>query len=69
MVEFGAVHGLLSGRDAQRGVARQGRMAARPIVVRREVGELAFEVTRVPEQHVVEKLSPHRPDEPLHKRV
>ena len=26
MVEFGAVHGLLSGRDAQRGVARQGEL-------------------------------------------
>ena len=69
MVEFRAGLGPLSGGDAQRGVAFEGCVSARPIVVRREVGELAFEVTRVPEQDVVEKLAPRRPDEPLHKRV
>ena len=42
-------------------------MAACRIVIGLEIGELAFEVRRVPEQHVIEKLSPDGPDEPFHK--
>ena len=44
-------------------------MAARRVVVDMEVGQLPFQVTGIPEQHMVEEFSPHRPDEPLHKGV
>jgi hypothetical protein len=36
------------------------------LAVHLEVGKLAFEVTGIPEQYVVEEFSPHRPDQALH---
>jgi len=47
----------------------QGRMAARPVVVGLELGQLPFQVTGIPERDMVEKFSPDRPDEPLDERV
>jgi hypothetical protein len=37
-------------------------VAARRVVVGLEVGKLALKITGIPEQHMVEKFSPHRPD-------
>ena len=42
-------------------------MDARRIVIGLEVGELSLEVTCVPKQHMVEKLSPNCADQPLNK--
>jgi len=47
----------------------QGRMAARCVVVVLELGQLAAQVTGIPEQQVVEKFSPHGSDQPFHKWV
>ena len=44
-------------------------MAARPVVVGLELGQLPFQVTGIPERDMVEKFSPDRPDEPLDERV
>src|SRR5690348_3347077 len=44
-------------------------MAACCIVVRLELGQLPFQVTGIPKQHVVEKLPPHRSDQALHEWV
>jgi hypothetical protein len=40
-------------------------MAACRIVVNLELGKLAFQITGIPEQHLIEKFSPHRPDQTL----
>jgi hypothetical protein len=44
-------------------------VAARRIVVNLELGKLPFQITRIPQQHMVEKFSPHRPDQALDERV
>ena len=38
-------------------------------VVNLELGKLAFQITGIPEQHLVEEFSPHRPDQALYKGV
>ncbi len=68
IVEIGTGDSASDG-DAQRGVAGQRRMDAGRIVIGLEVGELSFEVSWVPEQHMVEKFSPRCTDQPLHKRM
>ena len=55
--------------EGQRRVALQRRVAACRIVVGLEVGKLPFQITGIPEQHMVEKFSPHRPDQALHEWV
>jgi hypothetical protein len=55
--------------EGQRRVALQRRVAARRVVVGLEVGKFAFEITGIPEQHMVEKFSPHRADQALHEWV
>jgi len=37
-------------------------VAAARIVVHLEFGKLPFQITRIPEQHMIEELSPDRPD-------
>ena len=39
------------------------------VVVGPEVGKLPFKITGIPEQHKVEKFSPHGPDQALHEGV
>jgi len=34
-----------------------------------EIGKLPFKITGIPEQHMVEKFSPHCPDQALHEWV
>jgi hypothetical protein len=34
-----------------------------------EVGKFPFQITGIPEQHLIEKFSPHRPDQALHEGV
>jgi len=43
-------------------------LAACRVVVGLEVGKLPFKITGIPEQHMVEKFSPHRPDQALDER-
>jgi len=44
-------------------------VAARRVVVRLEIGKLPFQVTPIPEQHVIEEFSPRRSDQALHEWV
>jgi hypothetical protein len=44
-------------------------MAASLLVVRLELSKLAFQIAGIPEQHVIEEFSPHRPDQAFHERV
>jgi hypothetical protein len=44
-------------------------VAACRIVVSLELGKLPFQITGIPEQHMVEKFSPHRSDQALDERV
>ena len=50
-------------------MALQRRMAACRIVVHLEIGKLAFQITGIPEQHMIERFSPHRPDQTLDEGV
>jgi len=68
IVEIGTGDSVADG-DTQRGVAGQRRMDAGRIVIGLEVGEPLFEVSCVPEQHMVEKFSPRCTDQPFHKRM
>ena len=68
IVQIGRGYGVSTG-EGQRRVALQCRVAACRIVVGLEVGELPFKITGIPEQHMVEKFSPHRPDQTLHEWV
>ena len=68
MVQIGRDHRAPTG-EGQRRVALQGRVTARRIVVNLELGKLPFQITGIPEQHMVEKFSPHRPDQTLNERV
>ena len=55
--------------EGQGRVAFQCRVAACRIVVDLEVGKLPSKMAGIPEQHLVEKLSPDRPDQALHEWV
>ena len=68
MVQVGRDRRVSAG-EGQRRTALQRRMAACGIVVNLELGKLAFQITGIPEQHVIEKFSPHRPDQALHEWV
>jgi hypothetical protein len=49
--------------------AVQGCVTAGGVVVRLELGKLPFQITRIPEQHVVEEFSAYCPDYALDERV
>ena len=68
MVEIGRDHRMLTG-EGQWSVALQRRVAACRIVVNLELGKLPFQITGIPEHHMVEKFSTHRPDQALDERV
>src|SRR6476469_8987411 len=53
--------------ERQRRVAVRGGMAASPVVVGRELAKLPFKIQAVPEQHLVEEFSTHRPNQALHE--
>src|SRR5262249_11938312 len=55
--------------ERQRRVALQRRVSACRVVVHLELGTRPFQITGMPEQHLVEEFSPHRPDHPLHAGV
>ena len=59
----------VSAHDGERRVALQGRVAPCRVVVGLEVGELPLQIPRIPEQHMIQEFSPHRPDQPFHKGV
>jgi hypothetical protein len=44
-------------------------VAACPVVVRLELAKLLFQITSIPELHMVKEFSPHRPDQALHEWV
>jgi hypothetical protein len=44
-------------------------VAPRRVVVGLEVGKFPFQITGSPEQHMVEKFSPDRPDQAFHEWV
>ena len=68
MVQVGTGHRVSTGGGQWR-VALQRRVAACRVVVGLEVGKLPFKITGIPEQHMVEKFSPRRADQPLHEWV
>ena len=68
IVEVGPGY-CVSADEGQRRAARQRRVAAWPVVVGLEVGELPLQIAGIPEQHMVQKLSPHRPNQALHEGV
>ena len=59
----------VSADERQRRVALQRCVKACRVVVPLELGQLPFQIAGMPEQHVVEEFSPHRPDQALHQRV
>ena len=68
IIELGPGHRVFAGKGPRR-VALQRRVAACRVVVGLEVGELPLKITGIPEQHMVQKLSPHRPNQALHEGV
>jgi hypothetical protein len=68
IVQLGSGHRVSAG-EGQRGVALQRRVATCRVVVGLEVGKLPFKITGIPEQHMVDQFSPHRPDQALHEWV
>ena len=80
MMRFGCgahmVHGHGSGHGEHAGDSGHGgrkHATARDpvcgVVVGLEVGELPLKITDIPEQHMVQKLSPRRPNQAFHERV
>jgi PAS domain-containing protein len=69
LVQISMGHRPSSAGNGHRRVAVQRRVAARRVVIGLEIRQLPFQVQSIPEQHVVEKFSPHRPDQALHKGV
>ena len=49
--------------------AVQRRVAARLVVVNLEFSQLPFQVSAVPEQHIIEEFTPHRSNQALDERV
>jgi RNA-directed DNA polymerase len=53
--------------ERQRRVAVQGGMAACRVVVALKLAKLPLKITAIPEQHMVEEFSAHRPNQALHE--
>jgi len=47
----------------------QRRVATCRIVVNLELGKLPFQIAGIPERHMVQKFSPHRPDQSFDERM
>jgi hypothetical protein len=65
-VQRGGSAGASTGKR-QRRVPVQGCMAACRVVVALELAKLPLKITAVPEQHMVEEFSAHRPNQALHE--
>jgi hypothetical protein len=50
-------------------IAFQGCVAACRGGVGLELGKLPFQITGIPERHIVQKFSPHRPDQSFDERI
>jgi hypothetical protein len=68
MVQIGRGHRVSAG-DGQWRVTVQRRVRTYRVVVRLELAKLPFQVAGIPEQHMIEKFAPHRPDQALDERV
>ena len=68
VVQIGGGHRAFTAKRERR-VALQRRVAACRVVVGLEVGQFPFKITGIPEQHMVEKFSPHHADQALHEWV
>ena len=68
VVQISWGHSVFIG-EGQRRVPFQRCVTACRIVVRLELGQLPFQITAIPEQQMVEKLAPHRPDQSFDERM
>ena len=68
MVQIGRDHRVVTG-EGQRCVARQRRVTACGVAIGLERSKLALQITRILEQHLIEKFSPHRADQALDEGV
>ena len=66
---FNSPRATVPAGEGQRRVALQRRVAACCVVIGLEVGKFPFKITGIPEEHKVEKFSPHRADQALHEWV
>ena len=55
--------------EGQRRMPLQRRVATCRIVVNLELGKLPFQITGIPERHMVQKFSPDRPDQSFDERM
>src|SRR5580765_1636947 len=65
IVQFGWGYRVSTGEGQWR-VALQRSVTACLVVIGLEVGKFPFKITGIPEPHMVEKFSPHRPDQARH---
>ena len=56
-------------RHFSRSAAAERLVNAMLVVIIPELFQLSPQVDGVPDQHVVKKLPPYRPDQPFHKRM
>ena len=68
IVQLGTGH-RVAANEGQRRVALQRRVAAYLVVGGLELGKFSVKITGIPEQYMVEKFSPRRPDQVLHEWV
>ena len=68
LVQLGTTRSGFSGGDRWR-VPVQRRMDSCVVVIGLEVSQLPLEISCIPEQHMVEKLSAHRPNQALDEGV
>ena len=68
MVQISSGHSVSIG-EGQRRVAFERCVTACRVVVRLELGKLPFQITAIPEQHLVEEFSARRPNQALHEWV
>jgi hypothetical protein len=68
LVQIGTGHRVAVG-ERQRRPTFQGGVAACRVVVGLEFGKLPFKIKAVPEQHMIQEFSAHRPNQALHERM
>src|SRR6516164_488463 len=69
MVQVGRGHHWVSAGEGQWRVAVQRGVRTCRVIVCLELVKLPFQVAAIPEQHLVEKFTPHRADQALDERV
>src|SRR5262249_32033922 len=68
LVQIGRGHRVAVG-ERQRRPTFQGGVATCRVVVGLEFSKLPFKVKAVPEQHMIQEFSAHRPNQALHERM